>query len=41
MPGAASTYSIPVHGQIKGKTGLYGSYYPADKLCIPHSKLFT
>ena len=26
--------SIPVRGWIKGKTGQFGSYYPADKLRI-------
>ena len=28
-------------GGFKEKAGQYGSYYPADKLFIPHSKLFT
>ena len=28
-------------GGSKEKTGLYGSYYPTDKLCIPHVIIVT
>ena len=32
------SHSIPVRGQIKGKTGQYGNYYPGNNL-LPNRQI--